>query len=49
VLTVSGAFCLFAGTAALVFETNIATGQIRLEIDATLRPDLQARASKLRA
>jgi len=42
VLTVSGAFCLFAGTAALVLETNIATGQIRLEIDATMSPDLQA-------
>lgn len=40
-LTVTGAFCLFAGTAALVFETNIATGQIRLEIEAALRPDLQ--------
>jgi len=49
VLTVSGAFCLFAGTAALVLETNIATGQIRLEIDATLRPDLRAGSSKLRA
>jgi len=42
VLTVSGAFCLFAGTAALVLETNIATGQIRLEIDATMSADLQA-------
>ncbi len=47
-LTVIGAFCLFAGTAALVFETNIATGQIRLEIEATLSPDLQSPSSKLR-
>jgi len=48
-LTVLGAFCLFAGTAALVFETNIATGQILLEIDAALSTDLSPAGTTLRS
>jgi hypothetical protein len=32
-LVVAGAACLFAGTAALVVETNMATGMLRREID----------------
>lgn len=32
-LVVSGAACLFFGTAALVLETNIATGTLRSEIE----------------
>lgn len=33
VLVVAGAVCLFFGTAALVVETNIATGTLRSEIE----------------
>jgi hypothetical protein len=43
-LVVSGAACLFFGTAALVLETNIATGTLRSEIEHACGKDfIQAR------
>jgi len=39
VLVVSGAICLFVGTAALIIETHMATGILREEIMRTCGPD----------
>lgn len=43
-LVLFGAGALCAGTAALVIETNIATGTLRAEIDETLGDDWRAKS-----
>lgn len=47
VLVVIGALFLFSGTAALVVETQLATGQIRHEIEATLGETIEQMQSDL--
>lgn len=49
VLVVIGALFLFAGTAALVVETQLATGQIRSEIEATLGESIQQMTADVKA
>jgi hypothetical protein len=43
VLVVCGAACLFFGTAALVVETNIATGTLRSEVEHACGPEFARR------
>jgi hypothetical protein len=42
-LVVAGAACLFFGTAALVLETNIATGTLRSEVEHACGPEFARR------